>query len=122
MKDFFSKTLGGLTNEYYFRQFVFGLIITIAMTYTIPQGDFLKLKIKDILFYIIFFTINTFLYPYSRYVYESIIDFVIGNNEFFVDSKIFMVIKILTMFLCWMFAIFIAPLGLLYLYYVNNKK
>lgn len=65
--------------------------------------------------------INTFLYPYSRFVYESIVSFIMGNNVFFVNAIFMVVVKIFTMLLCWSFAIFIAPIGLAYLYYHHSK-
>ena len=120
MNDIFRKTLGGLTREYYFRQFFFGLIIMVAFYYMRTQGDISKLEIKDILLMIV----NTFLYPYARFIYESIMDFFLGNNTFWTSGIILyfvMVFKIMMMFICWAAAIVIAPVGLLYLYYVNRN-
>jgi hypothetical protein len=120
MNDIFRKTLGGLTREYYFRQFFFGVILSVAFFYMRTQGDFSKLEIRDILIIIV----NTFLYPYSRFIYESIMDFFLGNNVFWTSGIVLyfmMVFKIMMMFLCWAAATLIAPVGLLYLYYVNRN-
>jgi len=120
MNDILRKTLGGLTREYYFRQFFFGLIISVAFFYMRTQGDFSKLEIRDMFLIIV----NTFLYPYSRFIYESIIDFFIGNNAFWTSGIILYLLiwfKIMMMFICWGAAILIAPVGLLYLYYVNRN-
>lgn len=67
------------------------------------------------------FVISTLLYPYSRFVYESIIGFVLGNNVFFLNAVIMMIAKLITMLLCWLLAIFIAPIGLAYLYFYHSK-
>ncbi len=71
---------------------------------------------------IIFFVINTLLYPYSRFVYETIVGFFMGDNVFFGSAFIMMGVKLITMLLCWVFAIFIAPVGLLYLYFHHTKQ
>ena len=67
-------------------------------------------------------TINTFLYPYSRFVYESVVDFVLGENVFIVNVIFMLAIKLVSMLFCWLFAIFIAPFGLAYLYYRHSKE
>jgi len=120
MNNILRKTLGGLTREYYFRQFFFGIILSIGFFYMRTQGDFSKLEIRDIFIIIV----NTLLYPYSRFIYESIMDFFIGNNAFWTSGIVLyfvIMFKIMMMFMCWAAAIFIAPVGLLYLYYVNRN-
>jgi hypothetical protein len=65
--------------------------------------------------------LNTLLYPYSRFVYESVMDFIIGRNVFFVNAILMLAVKLMTMLLCWSLAIFVAPIGLAYLYYHHSK-
>ena len=56
------------------------------------------------------FTIaSTILYPYSRFVYESIIGFVMGENVLYINAIFMFVTKFLTMAMCWTFAIVVAP-------------
>ena len=92
--SFIKKTFGGLSASYYLRHLFFGAIFTalfIALMYN--GGD------KRIFSYLIF-TANTFLYPYSRFVYESIVDFIFGDNVFFVNALFLLVAKFITMLLC----------------------
>lgn len=70
---------------------------------------------------IVALAINTLLYPYSRFVYEGIIGFIMGNNRFFGNALIVLITKFITMALCYSFAIIIAPFGLGYLYYHHGK-
>lgn len=65
--------------------------------------------------------LSQILYPYSRFVYHSITDFIFGNNMFIVNAFLMLILKFLMM-ICWFFAIFIAPIGLLYLYYHHTKE
>lgn len=69
-----------------------------------------------------FVVVNTVLYPYARFVYESIVGFIIGENVFFVNAIFMMFVKVSTMAMCWAAAIFIAPIGLAYLYYHHSKN
>ena len=66
-------------------------------------------------------TINTVLYPYSRFVYESIVDYVVGDTVILWNGFLFIIAKTVTMFLCWLFSIFVAPIGMVYLYWHHSK-
>lgn len=81
MRDFFNKTFKGLNPSYYFRHLIFGIVISVLVS-NILKGEYS--------FGIIILTINALLYPYSRFVYESIIGFVMGNNVFFFQGKLFL--------------------------------
>lgn len=116
MASIIAKTFGGLSLQYYIRQFLFGLIFPAFfyfMAIQVPE----PFPISTILLLVV----NTLLYPYSRFVYESIVEFVVGQNVFLVNSIIMLFVKLITMLLCWSFAIFIAPFGLAYLYYRHSK-
>ena len=116
MGKFLQKTFGGLDKAYYFRHFVFGAVIGGLIIY-------IALKNPDGVPYGLMATavINTFLYPYSRFVYESIMNFIMGDNVFFTNALFFLVSKLIMMLLCWAFAVFVAPVGMLYLYYHHTK-
>ncbi|WP_253306915.1 hypothetical protein [unidentified bacterial endosymbiont] len=117
MHPIVQKTLGGLSKEYYFRQFIFGLIFPAFIIFMdIPGKNSTPISVY------LLFAVNTTLYPYSRFVYESIVDFIMGDNVFFVNAIFMLIVKIFTMLLCWSFAIFISPIGLLYLYYHHSKQ
>ncbi|MNR50910.1 hypothetical protein D3C85_1704980 [compost metagenome] len=70
---------------------------------------------------VIFSVIMTLLYPYSRFVYERIVGFIMGDNVFFVNAFFMLFAKAFTMLICWTCAIFIAPVGLAYLYFYHRK-
>jgi hypothetical protein len=118
MKNLLAKTFGGLNSQYYFRQLAFGLAYPALFYFTMKQGT--PQPPVDIMM-IVFMAINSILYPYSRYVYESIMNFIVGENVFFVNALVMLFCKMFTMLLCWVLAIFIAPFGLAYLYYYHSK-
>lgn len=116
MQSFLSKTFGGLTASYYFRQLFFGALFAaffIFMKSRAPSGiDFANAALA---------VVSALLYPYSRFVYESIVGFVVGANVFYVNIGLMLGVKFITMFICWFLAMFIAPLGLLYLYWYHSR-
>ncbi|ROM79291.1 hypothetical protein BK654_07950 [Pseudomonas brassicacearum] len=119
MHSFFAKTFGGLTTSYYIRQFLFGLVFTVMIISLAANGPG-GIGAKPGL--IVLTIINTLLYPYSRFVYESVVDYIMGNNVFFVNALFMLIVKIFTMAMCWSFAIFVAPVGLAYLFWRNSRS
>ncbi len=118
MQAIFAKTFGGLSREYYFRQFIFGLIFPAITVFSFTHGSHAESMHVSLIFLLI---VNTLLYPYSRFVYEGVIGFIVGENLFIVNAVFMLFIKALTMTLCWALAIFIAPIGLGYLYYRHTR-
>ena len=115
MNKIMKKILGGLSVSDYLRHLFFGIIMAIFfiyMFYNLGKASFLVVLV---------FAVNALIYPYSRFVYESIVDFIFGNNVF-VNALFLLAIKIITMLICFGFAIFIAPIGLIYLYYYHSKN
>ncbi|MGB3622337.1 MAG: hypothetical protein WBA20_13390 [Ketobacter sp.] len=118
MEAIFKKTFGGLSAQYYFRQFIFGLAMSAFVIYMRMHGKSGGLPGLNMWLMVV---VSTLLYPYSRFVYESITSFILGKNVFWVNGVMLIFIKFMTMVLCWGFAIFIAPVGLAYLYYHHSK-
>ena len=113
MHPVIAKTFGGLSLQYYFRQLVFGLAFPVLI---------LSITTHPITIVMIaLLVVNTLLYPYSRFVYEGVIGFIMGQNVFWVNAVLVLLVKLITMALCWGFALFIAPVGLVYLYYYRSK-
>ena len=110
------KSFGGLSRAYYIRQFVFGLIFPAFMIFMSTQST--RPFTWDMA---LFMCVSSLLYPYSRFVYESIVEFILGQNTFYVNALLVLFVKLITMALCWSLAIFIAPFGLLFLYFYHSK-
>jgi hypothetical protein len=117
MKEIFAKTFGGLTKQYLARQLFFGVAMAALFITTMQNrpggvggGGMLM------------FVVNAALYPYSRFVYESIVNFIIGENFFLLPAIPMMIAKCFTMLACYALALFIAPLGLAYLYFRHSRS
>ena len=113
----FLDVFKGLTSEYFLRQLFFGALIAGLLIYMDFQG---RGEVNYGL--IAMAVINTILYPYSRFAYESIIEFLLGNNMFIHNILVFFIWKFFTMTLCWGLAVFIAPIGLLFIYIYKKKQ
>ncbi|MCY1305010.1 hypothetical protein D9M68_814510 [compost metagenome] len=116
MKNLIRTTFGGLSMQYYLRQLFFGSLFLLFIIWGSTQGS---RPVQPGL--IVFSVVLTLLYPYSRFVYERVVGFVLGDNLFFVNALVMLMVKLFTMFLCWAFAIFVAPVGLLYLYFHHRR-
>lgn len=119
MHPILAKSFGGLSTQYYVRQFLFGLIFPALLLFILSHGSKPVAVPVTLLLY---FAVNSFLYPYSRFVYESVVDYIVGRNIFILPALIVLFFKWMTMGLCWCLAIFIAPVGLLYLYVRNSRQ
>jgi len=116
MHPVLTKTFGGLSGSYYLRHFIFGLVFPFFIyTMTSRGGQPLHLSM------ILMMVVNTLLYPYSRFVYESVVNFIMGENVFFVNAVFLLVVKAASMLFCWLCAMLVAPLGLAYLYYHHSR-
>jgi len=118
MNKIMKKILGGLSVSDYLRHLFFGIIMAIFfiyMFYNLGKASFLVVLV---------FAVNALIYPYSRLLYESIADFIFRDNVFFVNPLFLLATKIISMLMCFGFAIFItAPAGLMYIYlYYQNKN
>ncbi|ROZ74950.1 hypothetical protein [Ramlibacter sp. WS9] len=117
MAPLFWKTFGGITAAYYFRNLFFALIPVLA--YFALRDN---VQEPPLLWTYAFVTVNTLLYPYARFLYESIVDFVLGRSVFYMNAGVLLFFKLLTMYLCWFGAMLIAPISLLYIYIIHSRR
>ncbi|MGF1803792.1 hypothetical protein L4C31_00885 [Aliivibrio sifiae] len=118
MNTIIQKTLGGLSKQYYIRQFLFGLIFPAIFFFIFSQEGLNGMPMNLIFLCIV----NSLLYPYSRFVYESVVGYILGDTVLFGNVFLMVAMKYITMGICWSAAIFVAPIGLVYLYFYHTKK
>jgi len=111
------KNFGGLSKAHYARHFIFGLIIATCVMWVYMTGHYPNRS--DVIAVMV---LDTVLYPYSRFVYEGVVAFIVGNHEFFFDLRDLVAFKMMTMALCWLFAVVLGPIGLVYLYFRHGKS
>jgi len=117
MNPIISKTLGGLSFKYYARNFFFGALLAYILYFLHTyNGDPLPLGMA------VFFMLNTLLYPYARFAWDSVADFILGANVFFLNMFLMLFIKMVVIMFCWGLSIFIAPVGMAYLFYYHSRN
>jgi hypothetical protein len=119
MHPFLQKTIGGLAPACYVRHLLFGMLFPAFVLTMLSTGDGERPVTLGTWGFMI---VSTLLYPYARFVYESVVDYVVGNNAFIVDGMLALGIKVVTMAWCWVFALVIAPIGLAYLYFRHSRS
>lgn len=117
MQNFLRMTFGGLSKQYLFRQWFFGSLFLVLIVFAALHGGRQSPAAP-----IVLSVISTLLYPYSRFVYERIVGFIVGDNFFLINAVVMLMTKVMTMAICWAFAIFIAPIGLIYLYFYHRRS
>ncbi|ODN63860.1 hypothetical protein BA763_22160, partial [Burkholderia cenocepacia] len=100
MNSIITRSFGGLTRPYYIRNFLFSLIFPTVFIFISSFGKE-GLPGGLLALVLIFMAVSCLLYPYSRFVYESVVNYIVGRNMFFVNAALMLVVKFMTMFLCW---------------------
>ncbi|MGY3902622.1 MULTISPECIES: hypothetical protein [Aeromonas] len=118
MKTILAKTFGGLDKAYYFRQLFFGALLPAFIIFMTIQNPTAKPMPVSAMFYL---GLNTLLYPYSKFVWDSVTDFLMGNTVITLALPLFLLVKLFTIVICWGLAIFISPIGLAWLWWHHSK-
>ncbi len=107
MKQAILSAFRGLDKSYLVKQYTTGILVCVIYALIVRKyGQGLGL------YTLLAFSINTLLYPYSRYLFESLVRFVFGHTRFDTGSGILIALKLLSIVFCWSSALFIAPFGL----------
>jgi len=118
-KEIVYKTFGVLTPSYYLKNLFLGAIVSIFfITLIIKDGVFSSLLTAILMVSIV----STLFYPYAIFVYESIASFFTKDTKFTLNNNLIISIKFFKVIFCWVFSLFIALLGLTYLYYTNKEN
>jgi hypothetical protein len=107
--EYVKKSFRGLSREYYLRQLFFSSLILVVFLYALIGSDRIHYD------FMMFSVINTLLYPYARFVYESCVRFILGENIIILPLRLHLIGKLFTILMCWWCAPFISPVGLVYL-------
>ncbi|MFP3247855.1 MAG: hypothetical protein RXR20_25400 [Paraburkholderia sp.] len=97
------RFLGGLAPRYYVRLLLFGLFFPLF--FALKHGAMLlalPVHLQVVL------VLNTLLYRYLRFVYESVAGHIIGDTVIAFPFFVFGIFKVFTMLFCWCFAILVA--------------
>lgn len=116
--------LKGLNPSYYWRHFVLGGILPILI---IAMGIYLLFNDPNTTLYDVVttsFLILTLmvLYPFSRFAYESVVEFIMGNNVIIANGLVFFLYKYFSYAILFMLSWFVAPIGMIILFFYNKHQ
>lgn len=118
----------GLQPSYYWRHFVLGSIVPIIIVGLNAYVGFTNPEISTgtaiigILSYIAGALFLLILYPFSRFAYESIVDFIMGNNVIISNGLLFLTYKYISYAILLCFSFVIAPIGMIILFFYNKHQ
>jgi len=70
----------------------------------------------------VFLAISALLYPYSKFVYDSIMNFLLGGRAWAMPTIIYLPWAFFTRYFLWAGAFIVAPIGILFLYIYHTKN
>lgn len=122
INELFHFGFKGLSREYYWRQMFFSSIfLIICLVYLWNHSKFQTLDYFHFFTTLIYVLFSFVLYPYSKFTYDTIMSFLLGRNVIIVNLWLILYFKFVITILCWSLAIFVAPFGVLYLYWKNKS-
>lgn len=64
-----------------------------------------------------FVAVSCFLYPFSRFVYESVVNWIMGDNVLIANALVWLITKLVTITLCFVFGVVLAPIAWIYIFW-----
>ena len=117
MKQEIMNAFRALDKTYLIKQYIISLLVCVFYVIIVNKyGQGVGL------YTLLTFTVNTLLYPYSRYLFESLVKVIFGNTHFDKRSAMLIILKLLSIVFCWSMALFVAPFGLLYIHFRDDGK
>ncbi|XUD41821.1 hypothetical protein IGL21_002488 [Enterococcus sp. AZ037] len=112
MIHFFRTVFTSLRPSYLIRQYIFSGLLSALFYISSPSNASTSFYILLILSFL--------LYPFAMFVYDSLVSLLLGDNVWFVNGLWAVIWAVIKMFFIYIFSIFIAPIGILILYFQNR--
>lgn len=104
-----------LEPAYVIKNYITSAIIVLITLFSIDFTDF------AIMIAFLLILISALLFPFSAFVWDSITSIMMGNSIIYMPLPILVIWKGTKIIMLFYFAIFIAPLGIIYLL-IKNKN
>lgn len=116
--SFFRRIFGGVQPSFLVRSYLIGLIFFVVAI-SMPLGAEPKNSAHIVL--IMYAALSTVLFPFAKLSWDELRDLVFGNNVIFMNAVSLLMLKWTVNILLWASAIFIAPVGILYLWFRTRQ-
>ena len=118
--NFIKRIFGSVQPGYLIRAYVLSAAFMAFMTWMMLSLDGAK-PMHDRAATLAVFGVGALLFPFSKLVWDEIKRVMMGETVFFMNAIVLMVLKVLVNFFLWGFSIFIAPVGILYLWFRSRN-
>lgn len=71
---------------------------------------------------VLYFSLCIYLFPFAAYVWDGIVNVVLGDTVIFLPLLIMLMWKTTKVGMLFTFAVFVAPLGIVYLLFQQKKR
>ena len=121
------RTVGSLSPQYAIRSYViaFALFAFFAWMRAQPDpnvpGATGGLEASDYPTLVVLF-VGSLLFPFTKLVWDELRDLALGENFVLINAVVMLIAKIFINFMLWFVSIFVAPLGLLYLWWRTRGR
>ncbi|MGU3575655.1 hypothetical protein ACLBWZ_08980 [Brucellaceae bacterium C25G] len=106
------RIINGVERRYLIRAWLIGACFFALMAVVAFQGKN-GVQIVPLLY----FAVCTLLFPFSKLVWDELKNLIMGQNIFFMNALILMVLKLFINALLWSFAPFVAVVGIGYIWF-----
>lgn len=108
---FVKQLFAGVDRQYLVKSYIFGMIITA-----------LALSIADSMGKVIFCIVSFILFPFATIVWDDLMSTLMGGTVLILPLPIMIVWKMFKILMLYVFTILIAPLGMIYILYMNRAQ
>lgn len=126
VKNVLRKTVGGLSREYYWRHFLIALaFIVLPILAALYIYDMKELQFSydpRMIFITVLVVLMLLIYPYSRFVYDSLAGFIMGDSVYLINPLLLFFWRFFVFIICMQFSFVLAPVGMIYLYFYHTKQ
>jgi hypothetical protein len=114
--NFLRRIFGALRPGYLVRSYVIGLVLLglmIAFTTSVAAKDSGG---SPVAMYV-YFALCTLLFPFAKLTWDELRNLAFGENVVILNAALMLFLKFVINVLLWGFAVFVAPFGVLYLWF-----
>lgn len=117
--QFLHRTFGAIDRQFLVRAYLIGVALMAFFVWIELKAEG---NIAAAAPQILLAIASTILFPFAKLVWNEIRDFLLGSNVFFLNAILMVAGKVVVNLMLWFFAFFIAPVGLVYLWYRTRNR
>lgn len=121
--QFFNRVFGAVNRAYLVRAYVIGVAIFAFLVWAMssyldsnPDKQFNHYGIFT------YFAICTVLFPFAKLAWDQLRDFAMGGNLIVMNAIFLLMLKVWINAFLWSSAVFVAPLGMFWLWYKTRDS